>query len=1706
MPIASRFIFLAQAYYVDSYKFVDDFGDLSGIASSQTNGFANMGGHFEATNQSAVLTSNCFSLPQVSGSTFDGWSYLEFELSNTSDVVTNSIDVVDCGGTSQLISPLSDLNDGIHSVDISSVTSSEIQLVYTVEHSGTIPGTTEPSRINEWSAYGRSDGITKLSIEPDNLSVSSGDTVTFSLQVLSSGGTASNPVLSINMADLNGDGSTSGTAQDATVCYDLDSSGTAGDTAGECDYHRPLKFLSAGNGPNGEVPTTPGHGSTTGEIIWNLDDIPDGTVVTVPVTFKVPKGYVDGKQIALATSLNHGEVSTDGLYDNIMNVSADSSSNPVTVSATSNGSMRRYSPFSNLGPGAENIYDLFYFSGVNDDNPSDAEDFTMRITNTGSCDIFFKRVDISSLSTIAEYAILDSPAVGEVVGGGNDVVIKIFRTDYDYQSFRAYLRYDVDPACTDGSKIVITAETQGSITDTDSATHNVTVNYCRAASDHYIHRIQSGNEVQGNYSKFPGHGEYYIGGTGSIGIDDYFTTWGYYGNAGLRTHTVTLDKSYYVVNLTEHTQFMGLRSAETGGADFSIYKDIDGSAPLPDDPSFDTTFNQYDAGLPDSPHSNWYPVNPSWIGPFTDPPDASNPDAIIPYNPGARLLLVKYDDDPAWTGNKGNFTPTLLWKGCDDSYCTAATEGEIVKQNTGLLYTQYNDGSGDIINHCQTYNGRDMYYESKSWPKIYATTGQSAYPAGDSIEVLMHPHNHNHASEYIDSVWGINLFNLRDEIDFDFISGEIRAENSQIPHDNQNVQGQSCDLAAATLVVPDQTACQAATDALDPDCFVYWDIPDACQVPNGWGHNIPGVRSQDSYVEAYDIVINLPIKNTVLAETNLSIPAEIRHSDDLWTRGSSNAVNTSRWNETNYTQSTNVTVLETPGVDVTKIGPLQTDINDIGTYIITAENLGNAPNKGIYIIDELPKAGVNGSAFTPDYLKVYSDLVTTDILFSTSTDSNCFTDPLAASWTDLTDGTSTKPGYLSEASISDQSTRCIMARIEDTSTYAIQPGDLMTLAIDFEVPSSSTYGETIYNKAKVGARQVFGATTDIAEVETILWPTEVGNDVILGLDKEYHIDHTQPGRLRWDIKFYNLSSKDATNIELTDTLASELIFKSVENLETANEVCATNPCEPRDTNADGSGGVLEFTINALTSADGSPGGSDEGMISIWINIKNGVSPGSTIENCARILPTQQGTGANACSSFETSANIPVKTVIGNPDEGGSPPFVHKEPWGSGTYTITIENTNPNGVFFNIYDVLPDEVTFVPDSITVNGASMSNAAMNNGTLDFQSNLATSPGDSLVLSFDFLVDNSHNSGHLFQNSATVSYCSDAFVNGTCSPALDSNSAEAVVFNEIPIAQDDSYSGDEDNPIIMDPLSNDSDPDDSLDFQSFTNTQPTNGTLDYDPSTGQVSYTAQADYEGTDSFTYTICDSGQPTQCDDAAVTVDIAPINDPPVAVYDFENLDEDTSITFQVHTNDYDIDSTLDLNSIKSITQPSYGELQFDSTTNEFTYTPNANYYGIDGFEYEICDVQGQCDSSAVTLEINNVNDPPIAADDEYRAEDAIVLDVTDNDTDPDNSVDSLTIEFDDTGLIGQVYFDEERDQIIYIPDTTISEGYTTSFSYTLCDASSCDDATVTINYYPSLATTGRSIKWVIAGGFTLLIIILALSAHKRKLKHKRLKR
>ena len=119
-------------------------------------------------------------------------------------------------------------------------------------------------------------------------------------------------------------------------------------------------------------------------------------------------------------------------------------------------------------------------------------------------------------------------------------------------------------------------------------------------------------------------------------------------------------------------------------------------------------------------------------------------------------------------------------------------------------------------------------------------------------------------------------------------------------------------------------------------------------------------------------------------------------------------------------------------------------------------------------------------------------------------------------------------------------------------------------------------------------------------------------------------------------------------------------------------------------------------------------------------------------------------------------------------------------------------------------------------------------------------------------------------------------------------------------------------------------------------------------------------------------------------DAAVGAPLPPPNTAPVAAADAYATLEDTAKVVAapgVLGNDTDADAGDTLTAVKE-TDPSHGTVAL-SANGAFTYTPDPDWYGTDTFTYRAYDGELYSAPATVSITVQEVNDPPVAAGDSY---------------------------------------------------------------------------------------------------------------------------
>jgi VCBS repeat-containing protein len=411
--------------------------------------------------------------------------------------------------------------------------------------------------------------------------------------------------------------------------------------------------------------------------------------------------------------------------------------------------------------------------------------------------------------------------------------------------------------------------------------------------------------------------------------------------------------------------------------------------------------------------------------------------------------------------------------------------------------------------------------------------------------------------------------------------------------------------------------------------------------------------------------------------------------------------------------------------------------------------------------------------------------------------------------------------------------------------------------------------------------------------------------------------------------------------------------------------------------------------------------------------------------------------------------------------------------GSFVYTPTLDFAGIDSFTYMLTDGVLTDMAVVTISVTnVNDAPIALSDTYTATEDMLlttvapgvlSNDNDVDGDSLtaVLNTDVTSGTlSLNSDGSFTYTPDSDICGqDSFTYHANDSQADSNTVTVMIdvtcVNDAPLANDDSYNTTEDtmlNIAASGVLTNDTDVEGDG-FTAVLDTSTLSGTLSLNGD-GSFDYTPDADFCGTDSFTYHANDGQADSNI--ATATIGVSCVNDAPVAEDDMYSVPEDSiNSALAVLVNDSDVDG--DALSLTAVTMPSNGTAAISGTI--ILYSPNINFLGTDVFTYTVSDGM-LTDTAVVTISVDNQNDAPTAVDDSYSvSEDSSnnVLDVLVNDSDIDvGDVLSVTAVFFPSNGTATI----SGTAVLYTP---VPDFFGTDvFSYTVSDGALTDTAVVTV--------------------------------------------
>ena len=211
------------------------------------------------------------------------------------------------------------------------------------------------------------------------------------------------------------------------------------------------------------------------------------------------------------------------------------------------------------------------------------------------------------------------------------------------------------------------------------------------------------------------------------------------------------------------------------------------------------------------------------------------------------------------------------------------------------------------------------------------------------------------------------------------------------------------------------------------------------------------------------------------------------------------------------------------------------------------------------------------------------------------------------------------------------------------------------------------------------------------------------------------------------------------------------------------------------------------------------------------------------------------------------------------------------------------------------------------------------------------------------------------------------------GSGGELIDDSTISIIVraINDAPVSSSDHYVTTEDKPLSVTAaagvLNNDADIDGDR-LSAVLVAGPSHGTLNWH-SDGSFVYTPDANFNGTDTFSYVATDGALHTAV--TTVTLTVTPVNDTPVAADDAYSVNQLESLTLDIAdgvlVNDFDVEH--DMLAAILVSGPQDGRLTFNAD-GTFTYTPNAPFFGEDSFVYRVNDGTANGTTGRVTITVN----------------------------------------------------------------------------------------------------------------------------------------
>ncbi len=433
------------------------------------------------------------------------------------------------------------------------------------------------------------------------------------------------------------------------------------------------------------------------------------------------------------------------------------------------------------------------------------------------------------------------------------------------------------------------------------------------------------------------------------------------------------------------------------------------------------------------------------------------------------------------------------------------------------------------------------------------------------------------------------------------------------------------------------------------------------------------------------------------------------------------------------------------------------------------------------------------------------------------------------------------------------------------------------------------------------------------------------------------------------------------------------------------------------TGSDVDGNPLAFTVTSAPlhgalsgiapNLTYTPTGNYNGPDNFTFKVNDGFVDSNIATVSISITPVNDAPIANN-QNITTPEDVALAiTLSGNDAEGSALTYSIVSPPTNGflsgsapnvTYTPVLNYNGSDNFTFKVNDGTVDSspATVTIDVTPVNDPPIANSQSANYNLNTPKGITLTGSDPEGTSLTFLVLTFPTNGTLTGTAPNLTYTpntgysgAETFTfhvsDGVATSAIATVSLSLTPGSNLPpVAFNQTRSIAEEVPTLI--ILNATDA--NGDALTYSITTPTHGLLNV--SGPNVTYTSDVNYNGPDSFTFTVNDGL--LNSNTATVSITVTPVNDTPTS--DNQSVSTPENIAIGITLTGSDVDGDALGYSIG--TTPSHGTLS--GSPPSVIYTPTANFNGIDNFTFETNDGIVNSNFATVSILVTAVNNSPVA--------------------------------------------------------------------------------------------------------------------------------